>query len=42
MIRGTTTLIAHLGDPIEPVKAPMIYNPYFEKYGSTPPSCRWE
>lgn len=33
MIRGTTTLIAHLGDPIEPVKAPMIYNPYFEQRG---------
>src|SRR5437870_2610761 len=30
MIRGTTTLIAHFGYPIEPVKAPMIYNPYFE------------
>ncbi|MEP6679361.1 MAG: ThiF family adenylyltransferase [Betaproteobacteria bacterium] len=29
MIRGTTTLIAHFGDPIAPVKAPMIYNPYF-------------
>ena len=33
MIRGTTTLIAHLGDPIAPVKAPMIYNPYFEQKG---------
>lgn len=32
-IRGTTTLIVHLGDPIEPVKAPLIYNPYFEKHG---------
>src|SRR5262249_11927410 len=30
MIRGTTRLVAHLGDPIAPVKAPMIYNPYFE------------
>lgn len=33
MIRGTTTLIAHLGDPIGPVKAPLVYNPYFEKHG---------
>lgn len=33
MIRGTTTIIAHLGDPIAPVKAPMIYNPYFERAG---------
>lgn len=33
MIRGSTVLIAHLGDPIAPVKAPMIYNPYFEKAG---------
>ena len=33
MLRGTTTLIAHLGDPIGPVKSPMIYNPYFERVG---------
>ena len=33
MICGTTTLIAHLGDPIGPVKAPLVYNPYFEKHG---------
>ncbi|HET9046089.1 MAG TPA: ThiF family adenylyltransferase [Casimicrobiaceae bacterium] len=33
MIRGTTALIAHFGDPIAPVKAPMIYNPYFEQAG---------
>jgi len=33
VIRGTTTLIAHFGDPIAPVKAPMIYNPYFEQKG---------
>jgi shikimate dehydrogenase len=33
MIRGTTRLIAHFGDPITPVKAPMIYNPYFEHMG---------
>jgi shikimate dehydrogenase len=31
VIRGTTRLIAHFGDPIAPVKAPMIYNPYFER-----------
>jgi len=30
VIRGTTTLIAHLGYPTEAFKAPMIYNPYFE------------
>ncbi len=33
MIRGTTTLIAHLGFPTESFKAPMIYNPYFEQAG---------
>jgi shikimate dehydrogenase len=33
LIRGTTTLIAHFGDPIAPVKSPMIYNPYFESSG---------
>ena len=33
MIRGTTKLIAHIGYPTEAFKAPMIYNPYFEKYG---------
>ncbi|HEY6176950.1 MAG TPA: hypothetical protein VIX73_20985 [Kofleriaceae bacterium] len=33
MIRGTTGLLAHFGDPIAPVKAPMIYNPYFERKG---------
>lgn len=30
MIRGTTRLLPLFGDPIAPVKAPMIYNPYFE------------
>lgn len=34
MIRGTTTLIAHLGYPTESFKAPMICNPYFEKHQS--------
>jgi len=33
MIRGTTTLIAHVGYPTESFKAPMIYNPYFEHQG---------
>jgi len=33
MIRGTTTLIAHIGYPTESFKAPMIYNPYFEQQG---------
>src|SRR5437868_1625397 len=33
MITGKTKLIAHLGYPTESFKAPMIYNPYFEKRG---------
>jgi shikimate dehydrogenase len=33
MISGRTTLIAHLGYPTESFKAPMIYNPWFEKKG---------
>ena len=33
MIRGTTTLIAHIGYPTHAFKAPMIYNPYFESVG---------
>jgi shikimate dehydrogenase len=33
MITGKTTLIAHLGYPTATFKAPMIYNPYFEKSG---------
>ena len=33
MISGTTQLIAHLGYPTESFKAPMIYNPWFEKQG---------
>ena len=32
MIDGRTKLIAHLGYPTESFKAPMIYNPYFEKH----------
>ena len=33
MIRGTTTLIAHIGYPTEAFKAPMIYNSWFEQAG---------
>jgi shikimate dehydrogenase len=33
MITGKTTLIAHLGFPTGSFKAPMIYNPWFEKKG---------
>ena len=32
-IDGQTELIAHLGYPTESFKAPMIYNPYFERAG---------
>src|SRR6476661_7304050 len=31
MISGTTTLIAHIGYPTFAFKAPMIYNPWFDK-----------
>ncbi|GAB5094951.1 ThiF family adenylyltransferase [Caballeronia sp. LP006] len=33
MISGKTTVIAHLGFPTEAFKAPMIYNPWFDKQG---------
>ncbi len=33
MIRGTTSLIAHIGYPTQAFKAPMIYNPWFEQQG---------
>lgn len=33
MLTGKTTLIAHLGFPTEAFKAPMIYNPWFERQG---------
>ena len=33
MISGKTTLIAHIGYPTHSFRAPMIYNPYFEKEG---------
>lgn len=46
MIRGTTRLIGHLGFPTESFKAPMIYNPYFERDGIdavvVPMGCRSE
>ena len=44
MIDGSTKLIAHIGYPTESFKAPMIYNPYFEKCGINavvvPMGCR--
>ena len=33
MLSGRSTLIAHLGYPTETFKAPLIYNPWFEKQG---------
>ncbi len=33
MIRGSTSLIAHVGFPTHTFKSPMIYNPYFEQAG---------
>ena len=33
MISGKTQLVAHLGYPTEAFKAPMIYNPWFERQG---------
>jgi shikimate dehydrogenase len=33
MINGNTEIIAHLGFPTHAFKAPMIYNPWFEKAG---------
>ena len=32
MISGKTTLIAHLGYPTFAFKAPLIYNPWFDKH----------
>lgn len=44
MIKGTTRLIGHLGYPTESFKAPMIYNPYFQREGIdavvVPMGCR--
>ncbi len=46
MISGTTRIIAHLGFPTETFKAPLIYNPYFEKHNIdavvVPMGCRPE
>lgn len=46
MITGHTSVIAHIGFPTETFKAPMIYNPYFEKHGIdtivVPMGCRSE
>lgn len=33
MISGKTRLIAHIGYPTEAFKAPLIYNPWFDKHG---------
>ena len=33
MISGKTTLIGHIGYPTESFKAPLIYNPWFERNG---------
>ena len=46
MITGKTTLVAHIGYPTEAFKAPMIYNPWFERHGVdavvVPMGCRAE
>jgi shikimate dehydrogenase len=46
MITGHTSIIAHIGFPTESFKAPMIYNPFFEKHGVdtvvVPMGCRAE
>lgn len=46
MISGNTKLIVHLGFPTHSFKAPLIYNPYFEKNGIdavvVPMGCRPE
>jgi shikimate dehydrogenase len=33
MISGTTRLIAHIGYPTDAFKAPLVYNPWFERRG---------
>ncbi len=44
IINGNTELIAHIGFPTHAFKAPMIYNPWFEKAGVNavvvPMGCR--
>ena len=46
MIRGTTSLIAHIGWPTHAFKSPMIYNPHFESTGidavGVPMGCKPE
>ena len=46
MISGTTALLAHIGWPTHAFKAPLIYNPWFEKAGIdavvVPMGCRAE
>ncbi len=46
MIRGSTSLIAHIGWPTHSFKSPLIYNPYFEQAGIdavvVPMGCRAE
>ncbi|MBS0316724.1 MAG: shikimate dehydrogenase [Proteobacteria bacterium] len=46
MIRGTTSLIAHIGWPTHTFKSPMIYNPHFESTGAdavvVPMGCKPE
>ena len=46
MIRGTTSLIAHIGYPTHAFRSPMIYNPYFEQANVdavvVPMGCRAE
>jgi shikimate dehydrogenase len=44
MINGNTEIIAYIGFPTHAFKAPMIYNPWFDKKGINaivvPMSCR--
>jgi shikimate dehydrogenase len=46
VIRGTTSVIVHIGYPTHNFKSPMIYNPYFEQEGIdavlVPMSCQPE
>ena len=46
VINGNTEIIAHIGFPTQAFKAPMIYNPWFEKAGVNavvmPMGCRAE
>ena len=46
LVTGLTELIAHIGFPTHAFKAPMIYNPWFEKAGANvlvvPMACKAE